>query len=67
MMPVYAYKCNTCNRYFEVERKVSEYNPDEHCDMCDSKDTKRVYTLFEVVYNGDGFAGRNMSKGDDSS
>ena len=33
-MPFYKYVCENCKEIHEIERKISEYNPNENCPIC---------------------------------
>ena len=40
-MPVYEYQCNTCNKHFELQQKMSD-PPAKECPQCGGELTKVV-------------------------
>jgi len=44
-MPLYSYRCNTCDTVFEVERPLGDLEK-EACPAC-GKESSRVFTVFE--------------------
>jgi len=48
-MPIYDYKCNDCNKEFEVLVKNDGKATD--CTECGSKNIKRVYSSFDFNLN----------------
>ncbi|WP_291323577.1 zinc ribbon domain-containing protein [Desulfonatronospira sp.] len=50
-MPVYEFYCKDCNREFEVQMRLSEYEKqsEQHkCKNCDSSNTERRISMFEA-------------------
>lgn len=43
-MPAYTYKCNSCNKKFEIVCSIRLYKEHEECEFCKSKDTHRSYS-----------------------
>jgi putative FmdB family regulatory protein len=60
-MPTYPYECQSCERPFEFEMRMSEYEPKATyaCPECGSEDTIRVFTVPYVNFSGDGWASKN--------
>ncbi len=45
-MPVFEYKCSSCNSKFEVLHKSSVKQEDVTCPECDSKEIKKLFSSF---------------------
>lgn len=60
-MPTYPYECQACELAFEIEMRMSEYDPKavRPCPGCTSEDTMRVFTVPYVNFTGDGWATKN--------
>lgn len=41
-MPEYKYICPTCGNNFIVEKKISEYQPNEDCPKCGEKSNRDI-------------------------
>ncbi len=52
-MPIYAYKCNKCQRQFDVRQRFSD-DPLTECIYCDGQ-VRRLITQVGVVFKGNGF------------
>lgn len=52
-MPIYEYKCNTCQAVREVYRQISERDNPYMCFDCTSTDTHRVVSPTANVTVGD--------------
>jgi putative FmdB family regulatory protein len=48
-MPLYEYKCRSCDKKFEVRRGLMDKRTDVKCPECGSGDTERV---FSTTYGG---------------
>lgn len=54
-MPLYAYKCASCEKEFEQEQSFSEESIKD-CPYCGAKGSvKRVYSDVAVIYHGTGY------------
>ena len=47
-MPVFEYKCTTCNSKFEVLHKSSLKQEDVTCPECSSKEIKKLFSTFSA-------------------
>jgi len=47
-MPVYEYKCNTCQKRFEVFHKTVTKIDEVNCPECNSKDIKKLLSGFSA-------------------
>jgi putative FmdB family regulatory protein len=45
-MPVFEYKCSSCNTIFEVLHKSSVNQDEVSCPDCDSKKIKKLFSSF---------------------
>lgn len=45
-MPVFEYKCSTCNSKFEVLHKSSVNQEEVICPDCNSKSTRKLFSSF---------------------
>jgi putative FmdB family regulatory protein len=52
-MPIYAYKCKSCEHRFEARQRFSD-NPLTDCPVCDGN-IRRVISPVGVVFKGSGF------------
>jgi putative FmdB family regulatory protein len=52
-MPIYAYKCDTCEHRFEVRQRFSD-DPLTECPRCEGE-IRRVITQVGLVFKGSGF------------
>lgn len=53
-MPVYEYKCPTCQEKHTQVHGMNEGPSKTKCDNCQS-DLVRVFTFGAIAFNGDGF------------
>lgn len=53
-MPVYDYRCTTCDVRFEVSRPMGAAVTDVCCTSCGAE-AKRVFTPVGVAFKGSGF------------
>jgi putative FmdB family regulatory protein len=60
-MPIYDYKCNTCDLKMTLIRKITEPAPIPLCANC-VKDLVRVYDAPGVTFKGTGWAGKENKK-----
>ena len=58
-MPVYSYKCKSCDSSFDRILPVKEYNQPQECETCGGETTKLV-TPVDFVLKGDGWPGKNI-------
>ena len=45
-MPLYEYRCKTCESTFEVLQSLNESDDELACPQCDSSDTAKVFAPF---------------------
>ena len=45
-MPIYEFKCKTCDNRFETMRSISQMNAPAPCPACQSSETMRLLSLF---------------------
>ena len=45
-MPIYEYKCKTCERQFELLRSFREGQTPARCPACGSEQTNRLLSMF---------------------
>jgi putative FmdB family regulatory protein len=57
-MPIYDYKCNTCDLKMSVIRKIDEKERTPLCANC-VKDLVRVYDTPAVTFKGTGWASKD--------
>lgn len=60
-MPIYNYVCLNCDNKFEIDKKMSEYNPPELCPKCGepaNRDMIKNYCNGNYIVNCDGFYGK---------
>ena len=63
-MPTYNYICPNCDNRFDVDKKISEYNPHEECPKCGEKsnrDMTKNYCNGNYIVNCDGFYGKTSN------
>jgi len=58
-MPLYEYRCEKCDKTFEMLRRMSEADSATECPACASKRVKRQFSSFAAVGGGAG-AGAEM-------
>ena len=51
-MPVFEYKCTSCNSKFEVLHKSSVKQEDVSCPDCNSKEIKKLFSSFSASVQG---------------
>lgn len=44
-MPEYTFKCNECDTIFSIICSIKEYNSNQSCPNCHTKDTNREYNI----------------------
>lgn len=47
-MPIFEYKCNDCNKKFDVLHKSSTNLEEVICPVCQSKDSKKLLSTFSA-------------------
>ena len=45
-MPIYEYKCRSCNHKFEVLQRISEDGTNLECPACKAKNPERIFSVF---------------------
>lgn len=50
-MPIFEYRCQTCNEKFEVLHKSSTKIDDVTCPKCQSKENKKLLSSFAASVN----------------
>jgi putative FmdB family regulatory protein len=45
-LPIFEYKCNDCNKFFEILHKSSSNVNGVECPDCNSKDIKKLISVF---------------------
>ena len=58
-MPIYVYKCNSCETSFEVFRSMTDKS-EQGCTACEAADTQRQITSPNFILRGDGWVGKNI-------
>ena len=53
-MPLYAYKCESCENMFEVKQRMLD-DPLEECILCHEGPVRRVINSVGIVFKGNGF------------
>lgn len=51
-MPVFEYKCNVCNKIFEVLHKSSNNSEEIVCPKCKSKNYTKLFSAFSASVKG---------------
>jgi putative FmdB family regulatory protein len=51
-MPLYEYRCEKCDKSFEMLRRMSEADTGVECPKCASKRVKRQFSSFAAVGGG---------------
>ena len=63
-MPIYEYKCNTCDKNFEI-LVMGSSTPE--CPSCDSKDLSRLMSACGFISKSSGLGGETKVKSSASS
>jgi putative FmdB family regulatory protein len=60
-MTTYPYECQTCEHQFEIQMRMSEYEPGMKfpCPECGSTDVTRILTPPMINFSGDGWGTKN--------
>jgi len=53
-MLTYEYRCNACNKQFEVEQRISD-KPHAVCPFCGSSECQRLISLSSFILKGTGW------------
>lgn len=53
-MPVYEYRCKSCENEFEVMQKITE-EPEAECPVCESDNVERLISKSTFKLNGTGW------------
>ncbi len=53
-MPIYTYKCDACDQYFEQKQRMSD-EPLRDCILCENGRVRRVINSVGIVFKGNGF------------
>lgn len=69
-MPIYVYRCGSCNEYSEALQKASD-PPLTRCSACETEALVRVIAPVGVIFKGSGFhkndySGKSTSKSSSS-
>ena len=51
-MPLYEYRCEKCQKGFELLRRMSDADTGVECPACQSKRVKRQFSSFAAVGGG---------------
>ena len=62
-MPVFEYRCKTCETKFEVLHKSSNNNDKVHCPKCESSDNKKLFSSFSASVESSGYSESSCSDG----
>lgn len=62
-MPTYCYVCPKCNMEFEIDKKISEYEPHEECPECHEPANRNMQKGYcsnscSYIVNTTGFYGK---------
>jgi len=60
-MPRYLFHCEICNTDETVDKKMSEYNPDEPCKICNNPMTRKVENMVCGYQTCKGFYGKTSN------
>lgn len=60
-MPTYNYHCTFCDTDQTINRKMSEYNPDEPCQICGEAMSRKVNDLVSNYKDAQGFYGKKSN------
>lgn len=58
-MPIYAYRCESCENEFDVNLPVSRYQEPQDCTECGAGPARKLITPTGFILKGDGFPGKN--------
>lgn len=60
-MPTYPYECESCEAHFEIEMRITDYDPKAKppCPECSSEETIRIFTVPYVNFPGDDWTTKN--------
>lgn len=61
-MPIYEYRCDKCEREFEVEQRITE-DPIRSCPHCRSRKVRRLISQTSFVLKGGGWYSDLYSSG----
>ncbi len=56
-MPIFEYKCNDCNKKFDVLHKSSTNLEEVICPDCQSKNSKKLLSSFSASMSSSGYEG----------
>ena len=51
-MPIYEYKCKSCEEIFEISRSLHEKEKEPECPRCGIRKTQRVFSVFGINSSG---------------
>ena len=51
-MPIYEYKCKTCDTQFEALRPMAQADSPTPCPQCDGEETMRLLSVFAASAKG---------------
>ncbi|MGE5399542.1 MAG: FmdB family zinc ribbon protein [Ignavibacteriales bacterium] len=51
-MPIFEYRCNECNKKFEILHKSSTHQEEVVCPECNSKNNKKLLSSFSASVQG---------------
>lgn len=60
-MPIYDYKCKSCNISVAISRGIADNDNNPECKTCQSP-LIRVYSSIGVTFNGGGFYSTDKGK-----
>lgn len=53
-MPIFEYRCESCNTKFEVLHRTSQYEDEVVCPSCGSKNYKKLFSVFSASMGNGG-------------
>lgn len=59
---VYLHTCDNCDYLFDVDRPVGSEWRNIKCPHCESLDTKQIYSIGGIQFNGTGFYSTDNKK-----
>jgi len=65
-MPIYEYRCDKCEREFEIEQRITE-DPLRSCPSCRSRKVRRLISQTSFVLKGGGWYSDLYSSGKSKS
>lgn len=62
-MPIFEYKCNSCDSTFELLTKANNNDEEIICPQCNSSNNKKLFSAFSTSVSSSPYSGDSCANG----